>query len=286
MAEIDESGSLEFEDDIVHIDGEGGQQLSGSDADDHKAEFDNEAYGKNVRRRINKLTYEREVEKTERLRLEAQLKATEDKIKALEEKFGAINQQTTQNSYASQVAELREQRRTALIAEDYDEMDRIDEQLLDIRFKQRDQERQPIPQQQNIQQPQNFQPPQPTKSAAAMEWEARNAAWIAKPENQKRLEAVNQVYMQMLENEMYEADDPATYEELDRRMERVRVRPPVNAGGGIDRGGEIQPANGTVRMTAQDREKMIGFGLDPNNPVERTAWLQEKARTARASRGY
>lgn len=277
----DEGGAL---DDSVVI-SDDSPKLTGSDAEDeHIASFDNEQYGRRVAKRISKLVYEREVEHTERLKLQQQLEQTQAQLKAFEDKLNGLTQSNAVSEIEAKRSELKELRKIALAADDLDEMNRIDDELLDLRFKEREEKQKQQPNTPNQQQVddrtgQQQQPPQQF-TQAALEWAQRNAAWVNHPDYEKQYQAANKLYQRMVDEEFFDANDPETFAELDRRLERFRSRPASNDGG-INRGmsGDQMPGQATVGLTSHDRQRMAAFNLDPDNPAHRAAWVAEKKRS-------
>lgn len=115
-----------------------------------------------------------------------------------------------------------------------------------------------------------------TVPTAQQQW-IDNTDWFHNPAKTRQKDEANLRFNELIA-EGFNINDPATYQELDKRLTTPTRRqpPPTHA---PDRGGAHNASGGT-RFTPTDADKMRGWGLDPNNPQARQVYLNEKAKLA------
>ena len=228
-----------------------------------KEEDEKESYSKRVQKRIDKMAYERNIERDKRMELERKIAAQEAEIEAIKQAQSALHEERQTKQVDQQKQDLLNQRKEYLEIGDYDEVNRIDEELIDIKLKSRQQpepvKREPEPE---PQQPQAYVP------EAMKAWYQANQ-WVYDPNQKARLDKADAIYNKVLE-EGYDPEDPETFQEIDKRLKRV-VPPPVT---GPDRGQVT--GDDKTSFSAQDKRDMENWGLDPNNAQHRKEWIKQK----------
>jgi len=227
-----------------------------------KPEFDKEEYGKKVQKRIDKLTYEVKSRDTE---LEQLRKRLDD----FERQRQEADRDNEQNQLTSKIVELRRQKVNALEMGEYETAADIDDQIIELKVSQRKEPKQE-PRQSVQQQPAEEQQ-QVMIPEAQQEWLDSND-WFFNPRKAQQKEKANAIYLKLVD-EGYDPEHPDTYVELDKRMNTKRQQAPSPAG--VDRGAAAT-GNGKVVFTAADKQKMMAWGLDPNNPEQRKEYLKNK----------
>jgi hypothetical protein len=241
--------------------------------EDHQEEDNDEdspeSYGKRVNKRINKLVYERNLEREERERIANELAETRAQVEELRKRHEEDTSRKSEQEYTNKRAELLARKREALDMGNSDEVIRIDEELFDMVASARgkpDNKSEPKPE------PRQQQQPQPSVPQAGADWAERNA-WINDPAQKARYANANAIYLDLINNQGYDPEDQETYEVLDRKLKRQPQ--PQPSGGGLDRG-NLSGKSSNLTITAQDKEKMRGWGLDPDDPATRKEWLDNK----------
>lgn len=229
------------------------EQLAQADDEDEKEEW-----SRKVKKRIDKLVYERNVEREERIKLKAEI----DELKS-------YRQQELQQKSNAELEQKRkalfDQKRESLEIGDYEAVAQIDDELMDIKVQLRTNPKPNV----ETRQPAYAEPKTPNVPQAQAEWEAVNP-WVFDAKQKGRVDKANAVFTELL-NDGYDADDPDTYRILDKRLKREA--PPAT--GGIDRGGVVGASKDTA-FTSSDKQMMVGWGLDPNNPAHRKEWAKNR----------
>jgi hypothetical protein len=239
--------------------------------EEEREEFDDrENFGRKVEKRINKMHAKHQIE----------LAAQNSRIQALEAELAEARQQRQQEAqqksetdYATKSEELKARKIDALDRADHEEVARIDEEIFELKL----QARQPATQQQPKQTDFRQEAPAPvadTRPQALLDWEADNQ-WVYDPKHADRKARTNTI-LKTLYDQGYTADDPDTWDELNRRL--VRVKPPAPAG--VDRGSVVfndpQEA-GSGKLTRADIQTMIGLGLDPDDVNHRVRFAKQRS---------
>lgn len=222
-----------------------------------------ESYSKRVQKRIDKLAYERNVERDKREQLERKIAAQEAEIEAIKQAQSALHEERQTKQVDQQKQDLLNQRKEYLEIGDYDEINRIDDALIDLKLKTR-----PAPEPVKRESTPEPEAPQAYIPDAMKAWYQSNQ-WVYDPNQKARLDKADAIYNKVLA-EGYDPEDPDTYQEIDKRLKRV-VPPP---GTGPDRG-QITGDDKTS-FTAQDKRDMENWGLDPTNAQHRKEWIKQK----------
>jgi len=246
-----------------------------------KEEDDKESYSRRVQKRIDKLAYERNVERELRLKDSAELAALKAQTEEFRQEIEELKQfrqkeaeQQTNLELEQKRQELIKRKKEALEIGDYDEVALVDDDLMDIKLQLRQKpepvkQTQPEPVKPAPKEPEPVQEPVVNIPKALQDWEANNP-WVYDPKQAARLEKTNKIYQALLEDG-YEADDPDTFIQLDKRLKRET--PPAVSG--VDRG-EVVGTTAQTGFSAQDKTLMREFGLDPDNPVHRKEWIKNR----------
>ena len=236
-----------------------------------REEFDDrENFGRKVEKRINKMHAKHQIE----------LSAQNARIQALEAELAEARQQRQQEAQqksetdlSTKSAELKARKIDALDRADHEEVARIDDELFELKL----QARQPATQQQPKQTEFRQAAPAPvadTRPQALLDWEADNQ-WVYDSKYADRKERTNTILKSLYE-QGYTADDPDTWEELNRKL--ARVKPPAPAG--VDRGSVILNDSqdvGAGKLTRADIQTMIGLGLDPDDVNHRVRFAKQRS---------
>ena len=244
-------------------------------------DYDRKEYSKRVNKRIDKLTYERNIER-ERV---AALEAT---VAELKKNHDEKIQSQTHQELEQERNDLIKRKKDALEIEDYDEIVKIDDQLMDLKVR----EKLPPVQQST----QSKEPEVDARPQALTAWEAQNP-WVYDAQYKPYLDKANEI-LDELTGYGYDLSEQETFDELDKRLQRLaqvqetqtkqaiddpetkqkpntkpRVTPPPT--GGVERG-EITGGSDQSTFTKQDRRMMQEWGLNPDNARERAAWIKNK----------
>ena len=237
---------LLYDDDIDIVVDEDEQVAVDTESQDTESQDDDSSddkdYSKKVQQRISKVVQQRNIERDRRAALE---KENNELREALHKNNAKASDDT--------IAQLKKQKVDALEIGDYQAVSDIDDQLMDYRTQQPVQETQ--------------QQPQAELPKTLTDWQQKNQ-WVFDNNNPKTKKA-NEIYAALLD-EGYDDNDPDLFSELDKKLKR-QIPPPTSS---PDRG-QVTAGNG-VQFTAQDKELMTEFGLDPNNQVHRKQWAISK----------
>jgi len=214
-------------------------------------------YSDNVQKRINKVIYERNVEREKRQELEQRLAAIEENLvkRQTEEQVGNLT---------SKMSELKQKKATLLEEGDYSGAAELDDEFLELKLKHRE-AAQPREQRQ-------VEPPRQEIPEAQIKWLEEND-WYHNPLKSEQRKKLDQAYVDLL-GEGFDPSDEETYKELDNRIKKVsRQSPPAQR---QSRGGGSEQAP-TATFTQDDARLMRDFNLDPNDPKARAEFMKEKA---------
>lgn len=233
--------------------------------DDSKQD-ETEEYGKRVQKRINKLVYQVKSTEDENVDLKSRLANVEARLKEQDNARSKEEYEVNAKRIKAKKAELFEE-------DDFDGAAELDDELLDLKLKQREQNTQQTPKKQGEQNTNVQDKPLPKEQE---KWLDQND-WFFNPSKNDKKQEANNTYLDMLD-EGYDPDDSKTYVELDKRIKNVRpqkeVTPPTNA---PDRGGAVGSSK-QVKFTRADADAMAAWGIDPNNVEARKMWLNNKRR--------
>ena len=240
-----------------------------SQQDDREEFDDRENFGRKVEKRINKMHAKHQIELTAQ---NARIQALEAELAEARQQRQQEAQQKNDTDFTTKSEELKARKIDALDRADHEEVTRIDEEIFELKL----QARQPAtqaPKQTEFKQA-AAAPVADTRPQALLDWEAENE-WVYDPRYADRKERTNTI-LKSLYDQGYTADDPDTWEELNRKL--VRVKPPAPAG--VDRGSVIlndsQDA-GAGKLTRADIQTMIGLGLDPDDVNHRVRFAKQRS---------
>jgi len=243
-----------------------------------------------AQKRIDKITYERNIERDARARAEQE----RDEARTILNERSQQHQKANVEALKRERETIRQQLKAAYDTTDYEAVTALQDRLADVaaemRFADRSEPERPresAPKkdapQQSQQEPQQSQQLHPD----TQEWLSRNA-WVNDKRN-RSVYAAAYAITQDLAEEGYDIG-PDLYAELDRRLEQdvprikqlrngARTAPaksgsPVGAPSrGADGAAAGNKANG---LTKDDLVSMRKFGMDPMNPSHRKQWLQSR----------
>jgi hypothetical protein len=261
------------------------------DSDDDRFED----YGIRVRTRIKKEVDRRKVietelqsERSEKERLRAEREQFEAELREARERLSQFEEREGQ-TYKSREEDLLARRQAALDDGDLTAVNKLNDELLDVRLKLHEKTNRPAQKREPERQP----PQQDVRPRVA----ATTQAWMDKRAD--RLDDNLLMRAARIEKELtqdgYKVSDPKLYEELDRRLfpeeyddagglgdeyealddEPSATRQPQQRGAvaGVPRdSGSRRAAGRNQQLTADDLRKMARWNLDPNNPKDRAAW--------------
>lgn len=219
-------------------------------------------------KRISKLVYERNT-------LKQQNDDLERRLTQLEEKASKLDEQHSSNSYETQRGDLLEQLRIARAAEDIDEEQSIQEKLTSL-YVDKSRSRKDPNETASNNEPAPKKQDEPYYSPLAYQWLEKNP-WAQQGNN---FRVVNDIY-QKIQNEGFNVDDPETYEELSSRVRQAANKRPQQAAGISDQD-HVSTRRAGSQFTDEDRRSMRRIGLDPDNKLERTEFLLQKAKYNRS----
>lgn len=269
---IEDEEDLEVIKELVKDEGEE------DDSKPKEEEDDKESYSKRVQKRLDKLVYERNVERELRAKEAEDFKAEQAAFRAEIEELKKHRQKEVETQskqeHDEKLKELYQRRKDAFEIGDYDDVNSIDDELMEIKLQGRKQKPEPAaektqqePARQSARQPD----PEPVAntSQAQQAWEKSNP-WIYDANQKSRLDKTNKIFKELLEDG-YDIDDPDTFAQLDKKLRRET--PP--AAGAPDRG-QVVGTNQKTSFTSEDKKKMVAWGLDPDNAAHRKEWIKNR----------
>lgn len=250
-----------------------------------------EDYSRRVKKKISKLTYEREAERTLRLQADAEIYRRGEEIAALRQKLGETSKfanDTSKQALETKIESLKEKRKRVWDAGEMDAVPDIDAELTEAQVqlqvgKMRAEN--PIPQR-------PVQPPtqnQPELAKATVNWIAKNA-WYNDPAYAREADMAFYIQEELKSEGM--AIDEKMFSELDRRLRAASKRigsmyeddvpPTVQKKKQIvasqSRGNEGRPEiKQPGKITQDDLKSMKKYGLDPNKASDRKAWINRNS---------
>jgi hypothetical protein len=194
-------------------------------------------------------------------------------MSGVEQHFQTQAQQQADGEFSSKLAQLKEARRKAYEEGDLETYEKLDDEYLDAKAEALARRVTPKPVQQ-VQQPQANQPPREQQ-----DWLKQNQAWFnGEPANAARVQAANSLF-DVLKAEGFDDNDPDTYQELDRRLAasgviKARSKPALTSAPPNRYVGAAESKRG---FSQSDAAIMRKYGLDPNNPAQRKAYMDRNA---------
>lgn len=285
---LDDPNEMEFED----LNGQQAQEPEPSpvnELDDYEPEpvespveehEDEEDYGKKVQKRIAKEVSKRKALEDKLAEQQAYIANLHNRMSGVEEHFVKAQTQQAESEFTSKLAQIKEARRKAYEEGDLETYEKLDDEYLDAKAEalaRRAAGNQPRSQQV---QPQQVQAPQPPREQQG--WLEQNKAWFnGDPNNAHKVQAANAMF-DVLKAEGYDDTDPDIYQELDRRLTaagikaRQRQRDPTAAPPNRYAGG----SEGKKGFTNEDAAIMVKYGMNPKDPKERAAFIQDRDGTS------
>jgi len=253
---------------------------SGTDDDEDVGE-----YGQKVQKRIHKEISKRKTWETKYQQKESEAERYKRELKEARDKLAGYETREDE-SLTNRTKELTERRDAALAAGELTEYNKLNDELTDVKIELRERarmrNRQPEPEKEDD----AVQTNKASNIAApAQAWIDENTDWIGK--DQKKTATAARLERQLF-SEGYSAEDPQTYEELDRRLSALEggneteyeeeEEPPqqrLGATSGVPRDtGSRQNRNRSGKLNSDDLRAMRRSGMNPDNPEHRKAWLQ------------
>jgi len=284
--EIDDEYIIENDDDLIDVDGIAPDTETKDDEVIEEKKDDKEekeAYSRRVQKRLDKLVYERNVEREERKKERDERERITQELKAEIEELRQSRQkeelEKSNQSIDQKRQELIQRKKEALEIDDHDEIILIDDELMELKIKSKSQaEKTPEPKQpQPVRQEQAPPPKQeeapppnvPEIPEAQRVWEGNNP-WLFDANQKSRLEKANKLFHSLIQDG-YDADDPDTFTQLDKLLKRESPPPTAPP----DRG-TVVGQNKNTAFTQEDRKKMRDWNLDPDDPKQRSAWIKNR----------
>lgn len=268
------------EEDVVELDDEAKDALQNGELEN---EHDDEDYGERVRKRINKEVSKRKALAEERDRLAAereQIQRERDEARARLAKY----EERQDEDLKAKVDDIKARRDKALDEGDLAEYNKLNDELLDARIELRDRStRRPAPREDND----DRQPAAIPKASSA--WVERNRDWLmADPANQELAKSIEQKLVRK-----HGGYTDELYRELSKRLASVSddyvyddvaeddFEEPAPRGNtaGVPRDSYDEPTSQrrSGKLTRADLAAMAKFGMDPNSPKDRKAWINRNA---------
>jgi len=234
-----------------------------------KHELSDEDYGKAVQKRISKEVGKR--------------KAAEDRAAAAQAENDILREQLEkmQTSHKdTRVAELKKMRDAAAEEADLTELNRINDELLELATAKPEFE---IPE--STVPPEPAEPEEPEIHPSAQAWLDRNL-WYSLPGNDEKKDLAIKIQNELLQSGMEFGDD--LYSKVDAQLEE-RLKPtqpePADPPPTGSKPGHISAPNNVGdpnprpkkgQLSSYDISTMRQFNLDPNNPTHRKFYLKRK----------
>lgn len=232
-----------------------------------------EEFSKRVQKRIDKLVYERNIEREERERERQENDKLRERLEQLETRYHEDNTKQQNDEINSRLSQLKARKAELYDEGDYNAAADIDDEIIELRLKQREagQQAQRRETGQPAQPQARPEPAQPNIPEAQVKWLEQND-WYFNPVKAQQAQVANQAYLSLVD-EGYDPNDPSTYKELDKRLNPKRETPPPT--NGVDRGNATGSGK-QVRFTQADVNKLREWGLDPNDVNVRKEYLRNK----------
>lgn len=281
-------------------------EASGKDDKEGKAgdeDFpDKDEYGPKVKKRIGKAIYERNIAREEAAAERAARERLERELAELRRNSGQGEDQN--EDLNAKYERLKKERLRAYEDGEIEALDKIEEQLLDVRLEMRQASQAGGGQARQPKKGDNGQPVAPQPHPAAAAWIKSNP-WFSNPGFQSYQQRAIDIEHEMLDEGMELSED--FYAELDRRIDAAwptvrnfrddgyydrkpaeakksgeqqdngnppgkprKPHKPAASAPAVDEG---RPAQSNGRITDADKASMRKYGFDPNNAEHRKAWL-------------
>lgn len=237
-------------------------------------EFDDAEYGKRVQKRISKEVSKRKALETTLSQQQAYIQQLQQRLQGIEQRFSHEDEQKQQSEASKKLEELKAARRKAYEEGDLDAYDKLDDEYLEAKAEAIVNRSRPL------QQPQRQAPQQPAQDIPSpmKSWMAEHAGWFnAAPEHAAKVRAANALF-DTLTSEGFDENDPQTYAELNKRLSAAgviakRARDPMGAAPQQRYAGGPSSSR---EFSNEDARIMRKYGMDPNDPKVRAAYMRDK----------
>jgi hypothetical protein len=250
---------------------------------------DDEPYGKRVKRRIDKLTAKMRQYEQETNHWKERVAELESKTKAKEMAEFQYQAEWSASELTKQIDQARAAKKAAIEEGDVDKQIKSDEQILELREQLAEKRRLATAakeQATQFKETQEAAPKTPDTTipedlpSGTKQWLRANP-WFLKNSDPRAVEFARTLDA-ALQEEGYSPEEPGMYAELDKRLQvlvprlakAVKSPPkPRVAGSSTDGQRADSSSKPSRKLTAEDLGKMRRYGMDPNKPEHRKAWL-------------
>lgn len=256
-----------------------------SPAEADEADEDAE-YGRKVKKRIAKEVSKRKRIETEfaaqRSQYEQYIANLHQRLESVEQRFSEADARQSTAELDARLADIKARRKTAWDDGDIDTYHALEDEYLDARMAVQQRAKPPAdahsspPQvQQPVAQPAQAQLPAPMR-----DWMETNQKWFnGEAANRSRVSVADSLF-NVLKAEGYDEDDPELYAELDKRLVAAGIKParkPAATTVAPNRYAGANESSPRKGFTQADMATMRKYGMDPNNPAHRAAYLNRNA---------
>lgn len=279
------------EDDAPEVPAEPESPKADKPADKPEAEVDDdeEPYGKRVKRRIDKLTAKMRQYEQETNHWKERVAELESKTKAKEMAEFQYQAEWSASELTKQIERARAAKKAAIEEGDVDQQIKADEQILELREQLAEKRRLATAakeQATQFKETQDAAPKAPDTTipdnlpAGTKQWLRANP-WFLKNSDPRAVEFARTLDA-ALQEEGYSPEESGMYAELDKRLgvlvprlaKAVKTPPkPRVAGSSTDGQRADSSVKPSRKLTSEDLGKMRRYGMDPNKPEHRKAWL-------------
>lgn len=237
---------------------------------------DDDWYSKAVGKRIDKEVSKRKALQDQLLERETEAERLRRELMESRERLNKYEAKADEDLDA-RAKDLKARRDKALDDGELNVYNDLNDELMEVKIELRDRTRR------TKAEPKPETPRQSQTAKAAEEWLKRNSDWVTTDKERADRAALIE---QQLFREGYTANDSSTYEELDRRLNKREAADEVvddddepappprgSATTGVPRDTAPRTPRNAKVLTRGDLQKMATFGLDPNDPAHRKAWL-------------
>jgi hypothetical protein len=250
---------------------------------------DDEPYGKRVKRRIDKLTAKMRQYEQETNHWKERVAELESKTKAKEMAEFQYQAEWSASELTKQIDQARAAKKAAIEEGDVDKQIKADEHILELREQLAEKRRLATAakeQATQFKETQEAAPKTPDTTipedlpSGTKQWLRANP-WFLKNSDPRAVEFARTLDA-ALQEEGYSPEEPGMYAELDKRLQvlvprlakAVKTPPkPRVAGSSTDGQRADSSSKPSRKLTAEDLGKMRRYGMDPNKPEHRKAWL-------------
>ena len=261
-------------------------------ADPPEAEEDaEEPYGKRVKRRIDKLTAKMRQYEQETHQWKERVAELESKAKAKEMADFQYHAEWSAAEITKQIETARAAKKAAIEEGDVDRQIKVDEQILELREQLAEKRRLATAAKEQATQFKETPPEAPPAPKAdttipdhlpsgTKQWLKANP-WFLKNSDPRAVEFARTLDA-ALQEEGYSPEEPGMYAELDKRLQvlvprlakAVKTPPkPRVAGSSTDGQRADSTTKPSRKLTSEDLGKMRRYGMNPDKPEHRKAWL-------------